>query len=267
MIRVFPRRTLWTPTDSLAFIGDPPLFRPKDSEVPVSVSVVFTWDIAEGKRLARAWSSFYQNVSLGGPAFGDPGGDFTPGKFIKPGVTFTSRGCPKTCSFCLVPKREGALREIPIKEGWIIQDNNLLACSFQHFKAVIEMLSRQRRGVVFSGGLDAEYFHPWHWERMEKLRLAELWFACDSIQALNHLERVSEMISVVPIRKKRCYCLIGRENLQDAEERLERVFALGFLPFAQLYRTEATQSPYSPQWKALARKWSRPAAYRPRKEK
>jgi hypothetical protein len=25
MIRVFPRRTKWTPTDELAFVGDPPL--------------------------------------------------------------------------------------------------------------------------------------------------------------------------------------------------------------------------------------------------
>ncbi len=50
MIRVFPRKTAWTPTDELAFVGDPPLFRPP--EQPVMVSVTFTWDIPEGERLA-----------------------------------------------------------------------------------------------------------------------------------------------------------------------------------------------------------------------
>lgn len=37
-IRVFPRRTSMTPTDPLAFVGDPPLFgRPEDPETPVAV--------------------------------------------------------------------------------------------------------------------------------------------------------------------------------------------------------------------------------------
>lgn len=41
LIRVFPRRTKWTPTDSYAFVGDPPMMRPEADEV--HVSCVFTW--------------------------------------------------------------------------------------------------------------------------------------------------------------------------------------------------------------------------------
>ena len=52
MIRVFPRRTKWTPDDELAFVGDPPLFRPK--ERVVNISVTFTWDLPEANRLQRA---------------------------------------------------------------------------------------------------------------------------------------------------------------------------------------------------------------------
>src|SRR3989304_4990989 len=92
VIRVFPRKTNWTPTDELAFVGDPSLFRPSD-DLPVRVSVTFTWDIKEGQRLFRALSDNYSDVQIGGPAFGDPGDEFEPGRYIKQGVTITSRGC------------------------------------------------------------------------------------------------------------------------------------------------------------------------------
>src|SRR3989304_2567118 len=95
LIRVFPRKTKWTPTDDMAFVGDPPLFRPEADEIHVSAT--FTWDIAEAQRLAQAWSWHYSNVRLGGPAFGDPGGPFVPGRYIKNGVVMTSRGCPFGC--------------------------------------------------------------------------------------------------------------------------------------------------------------------------
>ena len=44
VLRVFPRRTKATPTDALAFIGNPPLFWPEADAVHVSVAL--TWDRA-----------------------------------------------------------------------------------------------------------------------------------------------------------------------------------------------------------------------------
>jgi len=107
MIRVFPRRTKWTPTDDLAFVGDPPLWEVPDLQV--SVSVTFTWDLPEAARLQRAWKAKMMHqrsrvsIAYGGPALGDPGGEFVPGRFVKEGVTVTSRGCSKNCPWCLVP--------------------------------------------------------------------------------------------------------------------------------------------------------------------
>ena len=68
--RVFPRRTRATPTDSLTFVGDPPLIRPEIDEVHVSVT--FTWDLPEAERLADSWGRFYP-VKVGGPATGVSG--------------------------------------------------------------------------------------------------------------------------------------------------------------------------------------------------
>jgi hypothetical protein len=175
MIRVFPKQTKWTPTDELAFVGMPPLFRPPVQ--PVRISVVFTWDIPIAKKLHRAWSAYYPDVQMGGPAFGDPGGEFVPGRYIKDGVTITSRGCVRRCPWCFVPKREGRLRELEIKPGWIVQDNNLLACSRKHIEAVFAMLQQQRRAVTFSGGLDTRLLKDWHRKLFDTVKIHELWFA------------------------------------------------------------------------------------------
>jgi hypothetical protein len=263
MIRVFPRRNKWTPTDAIVFVGDPPLwFSPI---APVRISVTFTWDVPEGQRLFRAYSRYTDDIKIGGPAFNDPGDEFVPGRFIKGDVTFTSRGCPYSCPWCFVPGREGDIRELPIVPGNIVQDNNLLACSKSHVKAVFEML-RTQTGVVFAGGLDAKLLQRWHVDQFLDLSIKEMWFSCDTIDDLTIIERVADLLHNFPTNKKRCYCLLGfeGESPEMAEERLERVYELGFLPFAQLYRPidSDKKQHHSRVWRDLARKWSRPAIYR-----
>lgn len=266
MIRVFPdtkKRNKWLPTDKLAFRGDPPLWRPQDRATPVCVSVAFTWDRAEGERLADSWSRYYDNVKLGGPAFDDEGGEFVPGRFIKQGVTITSRGCPKSCPWCFVPKREGKVRELKIQDGYIVQDNNLLACSLKHIEAVMDMLREQPKAAIFSGGLDAKLFTKAHRDMLLTIRFKELWFACDSRAGLDALRNAAALLAGVKENKKRCYVMIGfnGETLGDAERRLQEVYRMGFLPFCQLYQRE-DRIDWPKEWRELRRKWSRPAAYR-----
>lgn len=262
MIRVFPHRNNWTPTDGLAFVGEPPLFRPEDRDTPVRVSVTFTWHKREAERIAASWANYYADVRVGGPAYEDIGGEFTPGVFLKEGCTITSRGCPKKCGWCVVPTREGTVRELTIKPGWIVQDNNLLACSERHIRAVFEMLGAQERRIYFNGGLDKHFLKDWHRELFDSIKIGELWFACDTALDVPWLERASRILSGIPLRKRRCYTMIGYagENLTDAERRIERVFELGFMPFCQLYQPDETQT-YPEEWRQLRRKWARPAAY------
>lgn len=263
MIRVFPHRNKWTPTDELTFIGEPPMFRPGNRLIPVRVSATFTWHKAEAERIAAAWASFYDDVQVGGPAYGDPGGEFVPGRFLKEGCTITSRGCPKRCGWCVVPRREGAVRELPIKPGWIVQDNNLLACSEPHIRAVFDMLRTQNRAAFFNGGLDKHYLKDWHRDLFDSIKIGELWFACDTANDMPALEKASRILDGISIEKRRCYTMIGYqgETIVDAERRLERVYELGFLPFCQLFQPDETKT-YSEDWRRLHRKWSRPAAYR-----
>jgi hypothetical protein len=264
-IRVFPTRTHWTPDDERVFIGDPPLFRPGTIDTPVWVSVTFKWDIARGEKLRQAWSAFYRNVEVGGPAYDDPGGEFTPGLFLKKGCTITSRGCVKKCGWCV--ERNRPLREIAIKPGWIVQDSNLLACSESHIRAVFDMLREQKRNIFFNGGLDKHFLKDWHRELFDTIPIGELWFACDVSSDLPWLERAAKILEGIPLRKRRCYTMIGYdvEPIAAAEKRLERVFELGFMPFCQLYQPDTGVKVYPKDWRDLRRKWSRPAAYAKKK--
>jgi hypothetical protein len=262
-IRVFPRRTKFTPRDDFAFIGDPELFRPP--EMPVRISCAFTWDIDQAERLKRSWQRFYSDVEVGGPAYDDPGDQFEPGVFLKKGITITSRGCSKDCEWCLVWRRSGGVREFEIRPGWMIQDDNLLACSEGHIRKVFAMLKNQRKYAQFSGGLDAEIFNEWHADMIRSIKVKRMWFSCDYPGAVKNIEKVGEILRDFSPRKKRCYVMLGYgdESIHQAEKRLKHIYRLGFWPFAVLYRgLEARKTFYEPGWIRLMKYWSRPAIYR-----
>jgi radical SAM superfamily enzyme YgiQ (UPF0313 family) len=103
IIRVFPRKTKATPTDSLVRIGVAPALFDEADEVHISVS--FTWDLKKAEELEKSWR-YVAPTKIGGPATGMRGEDFTPGLYLKKGYVITSRGCPNRCWFCSVPKRE-----------------------------------------------------------------------------------------------------------------------------------------------------------------
>ena len=258
VLRVFPTQTNQTPLDDLTFFEEPGFWIPEHDEV--HISCVFTWDKPKAEALAEAWYGKVP-VKIGGPAYDDPGDQFTPGLYTRKGIVHTSRGCPNKCKFCFVAKREGKLRELEIKEGNEIQDNNFLACSEQHRRKVYDMLRTQKE-IKFIGGLEDIRLTDWDIEELRKLRIKEMWLACDNAkhiktttQAINKLRRAGFTENHI-----RCYVLIG-DNMGENTERLEAVYRAGALPFAQLFQPEE-RIEYSKEWKDFARKWSRPAIYK-----
>lgn len=261
IVRVFPRKTSMTPTDPYAFIGDPPFWRPEADEVYVSVA--FTWDIEEGRRLAEAWAQYYPVVKLGGPALnGELPDGFVPGLYIRHGVTFTSRGCNNNCPWCRVPETEGPLYTIPVVPGHIEQSNNLLQCPASHRRTVFQMLSSQRRAAVFAGGLDTTLITDEIADELCGLRIHQVFLAADTEAALGPLAKAIRKLSFLGRQKTRCYVMIAYdgETTEQAEARLRWVWELGAMPFAQLYQPSDRYIDYSHEWKMLARTWSRPAA-------
>jgi len=261
IVRVFPRGTNMTPRDDYAFVGDPPMMRPEAEEV--HISTVFTWDKLEAERLKLAWGQYYQSVKIGGPAYDSTCGDFIPGRYIRDGVVFTSRGCNNQCPWCLVWKREGKFSELPITEGNIIQDNNLLQCSHSHRDRVFAMLRGQKR-IEFSGGLDKHLITGVIAEELRGLRIYQVFLACDTKESIKELRKAIKTLGL-PRDKIRCYVLLkykSGETLSDATERMTEVWKAGAMPFAQLYQPEARLIDYPKEWARFARAWSRPAIMR-----
>lgn len=262
ILRVFPQRTALTPTDALAFIGEPPSEPPPADEV--HISVCFSWDVEEAVHLLALWGRHYATVRIGGPAFGGVCAEFVPGRYVAQGVTFTTRGCSKRCPWCLVPAREGPLTVIPdFAPGHIIQDNNLLQAPREHLLNVFTMLGEQPKAAVFSGGLGAAYVDDWVAEQLYHLRIREVYLAADTDGSLRSLRQAVTCLTFLKRRQLRCYMLLAfeGETVTQAEARLEAVWEIGCLPFAQLYQPDSDyRILYSPRWRRLARLWSRPAA-------
>jgi len=260
--RVFPRRTSQSPTDELAFFEGPGLFPPEVDEVHVSVS--FTYDIARAEWLAKQWEGIAP-VKIGGPAFGKPSGEFVPGRYVKQGITFTSRGCPNRCWFCSVHKREPKLIELPIVPGYVIQDDNLLACSQPHVEAVFKMLEAQKERPKFLGGIEARLLEPWHCEHFQRLNPESMYFAYDTKDDLEPLCYAGELLYNHgfgwPNRSPRCFVLIGSKNdtFDKAEKRFYETVCAGFWPQAMLWKDENGNEDKA--WRKFSREWARPAIY------
>jgi hypothetical protein len=264
LIRVFPRRTKATPDDNLAYVGSPDLFAEADE---VHISVSFTWDKAVAERLAEEWR-FVAPVKIGGVAYGDSSLEFIPGRYVKPGYTITSRGCPRTCWFCGVWKKWPTPNLLPIHPGWNILDDNLLACPRPHVEAVFKMLHQQNRRVAFTGGLEARALEDYQVDLLASLTpRPSMFWAYDPGDEFETLESAARRMLAAGFTREshrmRCYVLIGypKDTFAAAEVRLRQMVSIGFTPMAMLWRPEtAAGQRYmpGPEWRSFQRRWARP---------
>ena len=261
--RVFPCRTEATPDDELVYINCPPPFKETIPEIDeVHISTAFTWDKKRAEELAVHWGGLGVPVKISGPAYEKPSdGEFVPGLYIKKGYTITSRGCPNNCWYCTV----GPLRELEIKDGWNVLDDNLLACSEEHFRAVIDMLKRQSHRPAFKGGLEAAILKPWQAELIKSVNPERLYCAYDTPNDYEPLVEAGKMFLnagfTVSSHVMMCYVLIGYpgDTFEKADKRLEDTVRAGFMPFAMLYRPDDWVAD-DPEWAKFRWSWIRPEA-------
>jgi len=277
LVRVFPRRTKATPIDALAFSPRPgksfhdamPGLYPVEAD-EIHVDCTFTADKPKAEALADEWRHIAP-TKVGGVAYGDPGhGLFTPGMYIKPGYTFTSRGCPRRCWFCGVWKRRPQAVPIwPFAAGGNILDDNLLACPDWHVRMVFEMLRAQKRRVEFTGGLEALSLTDYHVGLLASLKpRPNCFFAYDPGDPFETLKSAADRLLAAGFTRQshrlRCYVLIGypRDTLTAAEARLSEMKTIGFTPYAMLWQPDTPSAEKwrpAPAWHAFQRLWARPA--------
>ena len=265
--RVFPRKTAASPTDALAFFREPTIEDIADcikaGVTEVHISVAFTWDLERAEELYDAWQILGVPVEVGGPAFDDRMGDFTPGLYLNDGYIFTSRGCTKDCWFCSVPRcAHGEIRELPVVDGWNILDDNILGTSEAHFRAVCEMLKQQEHYAVFTGGLEPALLQQWHADLLREVKPKRIYTAYDTKDDLEPLVEMGEKLRSAGFRPRShsmcCYVLVGYDgdSFEAAEKRLKQTMQAGFVPYAMLFRDEEGQT--NADWRRFQREWCRP---------
>ena len=263
VVRVFPRKTKATPDDAMAVVGQPTRkFLSSIDFDHVDVSVTFTWDIPKAEAIAEKIACWGFPVDVGGAAYGDRmSTEFVPGKYLRHGLTITSRGCPKQCWFCSVWKcAQGRVIELPVQDGWNILDDNILATSKDHFDNAIGMLKRQKQAPVFSGGLEAEFLTQYHADRLREVKPKSLYLAYDTLDDYDRIVEARKKFRNAGFSDKShvlgCYVLIGypEDSFEAAEKRLIQTVQAGYMPFAMLYRGEDGFTQES--WRPFQREWA-----------
>lgn len=261
VLRIFPRQTKATPDDAFTRIGcNPGLFDNQGMVDEIHISVSFSWDIPKAEILEKRWKHIAP-VKLGGPALGTRGGEFIPGFYVKPGYVITSRGCPNKCWFCSVWKRDGTIRELPIREGWNVLDDNLLACSENHIRAVFSMLKKQPQKALFTGGIEAKRLKTWHVDLLTDLKPLRFFCAYDTPDDYEPLVVAGRLFKKAGFSKTTacCYVLCGfpKDTESQADKRLRRVWEAGFYPYAMIWRDKTGVRQQN--WIRFNSAWSQPA--------
>ena len=238
----------------------------------VNISVVFSWKLQDAYSRAAWNKQIGKRVRVGGPpvslkpemftGVAEVGGDVDALPRHNPDATFTSRGCVRSCPFCIVPIHEGDLVELnewPVRP--IVCDNNILATGARHFDAVIDSL-KPLKGVDFNQGLDARLLTRHHAERIRELDMAVIRLAWDHVSLEDKFMAAWGKLrdAGVPKSKMQSYVLIGyNDTPEDAKYRLEKVRELGGLPNPMRFQpltAEKRNSYVGPGWtETLLRKY------------
>ena len=211
------------------------------------LSVVFTWMIPRAIDIIRKTK---KKCMVGGPAayamphkfegiakiiYNPP---IAPLMFHNPCATFTSRGCLRKCSFCIVPVVEGDLVELhDFRPAPVVCDNNFLACSHDHIEHAIDRLRGKFDVVDFNQGLDARLFTKWHAKQLARLKKPVVRFAFDFTKMEPQVRKAVATAKKAGLKDVRIYVLFGyKDTPEDALHRLETVRSWGCLPNPMRYQ-------------------------------
>ena len=178
---------------------------------------------------------------------------------------FLTRGCPNKCAWCVVPKKEGAVRpyrdveEIAVdgRTNLILMDNNILASDYGLEQ--IEKIIRKGYRVDFNQALDARLVT----DEIAKMLAQVKWlgcirFGCDTPKQIVECEKAMAMIDKHRGKPKQylMYTIIGAD-INEAYNRLshfrtnKRVKVV-----AQPFRDVDNPRQIIPQWQRDMARWA-----------
>lgn len=169
--------------------------------------------------------------------------DYTLYPNWKPAIGFLTRGCFRSCDFCIVPRKEGPLHPAasweevkrPDSREMILLDNNVLASDYGLDQ--IDRMSREQIWVDFNQGLDARLITPeiarmlarLHWIRFVRL-------ACDTSEMLPVIRQAAAYLKGAGVAQSRLWSYALVRDVEEARQRVQALREMGVEPFVQPYR-------------------------------
>ena len=160
-------------------------------------------------------------------------------------IGYITRGCPNHCRWCVVPRKEGAIKPYrtwqqivrPDTDKLVLMDNNILACNYG--LAQLESLIDSGYRIDLNQGMDARLVTGEIAEILSKLKLIRyLRFSCDTTAQIEHIQKTAELLGKRGIKPYRLFIyLLVTEDLDNAEYRVEQLKKLrGITIYAQAER-------------------------------
>ena len=183
-------------------------------------------------------------------------------------VGFTTRGCVRSCPFCVVPRKEGRFKVVqhprefhdPSHKGVMLLDNNILADKNWFFE-VTDWINSQGLKVDFNQGLDLRLMDKDIAKRIRELGRMTTWrFAFDSLDYTDEVIDGIRMLRDAGVKVRSSSLtyvyMDSDDDFDSALERLRILRGLDAMPYVMLNRN----SQITPRMRALKR-WTRPQIF------
>jgi hypothetical protein len=189
---------------------------------------------------------------------------------------FLTRGCPNHCSWCVVPRKEGAIRpymdidDIAIegRKKIVLMDNNILAAGDYALQQLNKIINRGYR-VDFNQALDARLVTDEYARLLAKIKWLDnnrIRFGCDTHKQIEDCERAMDLINSYGFTGQYFLYTMLNDNFNECFDRInhwwirmrdvrEKHEGRQVYAYAQPYRDPDNPSRPIPQWQKDMAGW------------
>lgn len=189
---------------------------------------------------------------------------------------FLTRGCPNKCKWCVVPRKEGAIRpymdvdEIAIegRHKLVLMDNNFLAAGDYAHEQLDKIIERGYR-VDFNQALDARLVTDDFARKLAKVKWLDknrIRFGCDTKKQIEDCERAMELIISHGFKGEFFLYTMLNDDFQESYDRIhywwdklqeqrDKHSSNLVYAYAQPYRDPNNPHHQIPQWQKDMANW------------